>query len=361
MLEWTNSLRSWFWNEDFWLPDGVKWREISQEANKNYPNFCDVFTYPLLMCLAFQMFRVLILNPFVLVPFARISGMKIIARKKPKPNIFLKKLMIENKGTLTTSQIQSAAAELNWSDRQVERWIRRSSIYTKPSKLDKFLYSSYLAFFHFCSIILGSFLLYGKPWVTDISLTLIGLPFHEISSLSWWYHMLSTGFYCSVSIFSHHNAKVDIIHHVCTLTSLTVSWTCNLVRAASLVLFLHEFGDLSLQISKMFDYLEWKREKNISIGVFAVVFVVTRAIIFPFWIIKNMIAEPSKHMNPPPIAYIFYTCLILLFLVNLYWCYLVLLVVGRTLFKGAVLVDVRSESSVTSSDETEITHNSKRP
>ena len=275
--------------------------------------------------------------------------MKTKPRRNPPRNALLEKLT--SNGRLTNKQISYAAQCLAWPERKVERWLRKKALASIPSKLEKFLYSSYLTTFHFGSVILGIFVLYDKPWVADISLTLKGLPFHEISSLNWWYYMMSSGFYCSVAVFSHHNEKADLIHHVSTITLLVFSWACNLVRAGTLVLFIHEFGDLTLQICKMLDYLGWQKQRNVALGVFTAVFGISRAVVFPWWIIGNMIVMAPKHMTPPPCAYIFYSFLIMLFVVNLYWCYLVLLVLSRTIFKGAELADVRSESSVSSTDD----------
>lgn len=38
------------------------------------------------------------------------------------------------------------------------------------------------------------------------------------------------------------------VHHVVTLCLLTFSWACNLVRIGSLVLVIHDFADIPLEV-----------------------------------------------------------------------------------------------------------------
>lgn len=38
------------------------------------------------------------------------------------------------------------------------------------------------------------------------------------------------------------------VHHVVTLCLLTFSWACNLVRIGTLVLIIHDFADIPLEV-----------------------------------------------------------------------------------------------------------------
>lgn len=42
---------------------------------------------------------------------------------------------------------------------------------------------------------------------------------------------------------------VMFMHHVVTLCLLTFSWACNLVRIGTLVLMIHDFADIPLDVS----------------------------------------------------------------------------------------------------------------
>lgn len=251
---------------------------------------------------------------------------------------------------MTERVVCDAAESLKWTRRQVERWIRMRAKKYKLSKLQKFQESAFVALYHIVISLFGLYVMYDKPWLTDISHTWINFPKHEISNGEWWYYMISVSFYWAFC-FSHLRSGVtEYLHHMCTILLLTFSWSVNLVRAGSLVLLVHECGDIILQIAKMCQYLEKHKATGVLLAVFFVVWVSTRMGIFPFWIVKNMYFEAPKYVFMPA-AYVFYFLLFGLLMLNVFWTCMIIVVIFKSVFKGSVVNDIRSSDSSHSSEE----------
>lgn len=77
--------------------------------------------------------------------------------------------------------------------------------------------------------------------------------------------------------------KEQIIHHVATIILISFSWFANYIRAGTLIMALHDSSDYLLESAKMFNYAGWKNTCNNIFIVFAIVFIITRLVILPFW------------------------------------------------------------------------------
>ncbi|MEQ2253965.1 Ceramide synthase 2, partial [Ilyodon furcidens] len=77
--------------------------------------------------------------------------------------------------------------------------------------------------------------------------------------------------------------KEQIVHHLATLVLLSFSWCANFIRIGTLVMLVHDASDVFLESAKLFNYAKWEKTSKGLFVVFAIVFMVTRLIIFPFW------------------------------------------------------------------------------
>jgi len=131
------------------------------------------------------------------------------------------------------------------------------------------------------------------------------------------------------------------IHHIITITLLVFSWTCNMVRCGCLVLVIHDCADIFLEGAKMTRYLKWQRTCDTLFGLFALLWIVTRLIIYPFWILRSTCIDAKKIVAMFPAYYIFNTLLVLLLGLHIIWTYFILKVLYKAILSGNVSQFIR--------------------
>ncbi|KAG8557507.1 hypothetical protein GDO81_016645, partial [Engystomops pustulosus] len=145
----------------------------------------------------------------------------------------------------------------------------------------------------------------------------------------YWYYMISLGFYWSLLFrvafdVKRKDFKEQIIHHVATIVLISFSWCANYIRVGTLVLAIHDASDFFLESAKMFNYAGWKETCNGIFVVFAFVFIITRIIIFPFWILHCTWVYPLE-IYPPFFGYYFFNVMLwVLQCLHIFWAYLIL-------------------------------------
>ncbi|KAF2351105.1 TRAM/LAG1/CLN8 domain [Trinorchestia longiramus] len=348
-MEWGRGFESWLWSPSFWLPEGYNWADIQSTDEKQYPEFRNLFTYPIIFAALILAVRFYVLNPFIFKPFAIKAGLRYKKYLPPPRNDLLEKLFCESR--VSSKDISNAAESLGWTRRDVERWIRQRNNSGKLTKLDKFQESAFLASYHIIISMYGLYIMYDEPWLWEISAAWLGYPLHELKNGQWWYYMISISFYFALCVSHLRCGFTSYVHHVCTILLLAFSWTCNLIRLGSLVLLVHECGDILLQAGKMTQYLEKQKATAVLLGVFLIVWISTRVILFPFWIFKNAYFEAPKVVFMPA-AYVLYGLLLGVLALNVFWTFVILLIIVRSLFKGAAVEDIRSAESSDENDKT---------
>ncbi|KAK3562389.1 hypothetical protein QTP86_033526, partial [Hemibagrus guttatus] len=152
----------------------------------------------------------------------------------------------------------------------------------------------------------------------------------------YWYYILEMSFYWSL-LFSitfdvkRKDFKEQIIHHLATLTLLAFSWCGNYIRAGTLVMLVHDASDVFLESAKIFNYAKWEKTCNGIFVLFAVVFMVTRLVIFPFWIIHCTWVYPPDYYPVFFGYYFFNAMLVILLMLHIFWAYLILRMVKKFL------------------------------
>eukprot|EP00063_Salmo_salar_P008157 XP_013982992.1 PREDICTED: ceramide synthase 2-like [Salmo salar] len=180
----------------------------------------------------------------------------------------------------------------------------------------------------------------------------------------YWYYILEMSFYGSLLFrvtfdVKRKDFKEQIIHHLATLTLLSFSWCVNYIRIGTLVMLIHDASDVLLESAKLFNYAKWETTCNSLFVVFAIVFMVTRLIIFPFWLIHCTWVYPTLQYPPFFGYYFFNVMLVVLLFLHIFWAYLILRMVNKFLF-GKMTRDERSddeedgeESSLTEEEKEE--------
>jgi hypothetical protein len=72
------------------------------------------------------------------------------------------------------------------------------------------------------------------------------------------------------------------LHHIVTIFLMVFSYICNFVRVGSVILLLHDSADYWLELAKMATYARFKNLCDASFIIFAIVWLITRLILFPF-------------------------------------------------------------------------------
>ncbi|GAA6075994.1 ceramide synthase 2 isoform X1, partial [Tachysurus ichikawai] len=152
--------------------------------------------------------------------------------------------------------------------------------------------------------------------------------------------------------------KEQLVHHWATLTLLTFSWCANYIRIGTLVMLVHDAADVFLESGKVFNYAGWLRTCNTIFILFMVVFMVTRLIIFPFWLIHCSWFYPLEQFQPFFGYYFFNAVLVILLLLHVFWASLILRMVIK-LMSGEMKGDERSDEEEEEESQDEVqNHNS---
>ena len=346
---WWNKASAAFWQTDFWLPSGLQWEDLVDTEDLRYPKFYDVCVYPLFLGLLLLLVKNFIVVPLMLKPLASLAG---ISNKRPRPpvpcsvveNVFLR---YEHKPSKEV--LMKASSATGMSTRQVERWLRRRRIASQTTTYDKFIDCGFNLICHTTLTIFGMVVMLSKPWTWDISETWKDYPHHHVDSGMWWYYICGLSYFWASTFLQVHSpgrSKFDkvqmMMHHLFTVLLMMFSWTCNFIRSGSLVLLVHEVGDVPLLTAKMLTYAGIKGPTDIIFVVFLVTWGVTRCYLYPFWIMKEVLIQTGEGFQTPAFK-LQYGLVCGLLVINLVWTVLIGRVVMRKVTGGA-LQDVRSEA-----------------
>ncbi|XP_071652428.1 ceramide synthase 6 isoform X2 [Temnothorax longispinosus] len=340
-----------FWSPDIWLPSNITWEDISPNADNKYANYQHLI-FPLPMAFVLLGMRYT-LERYWFAPFGRSLSIKNTRSKRAAPNEILEKAYLSKK--TKRKQILALAKQLDWSERQVERWLRLRRSQDKPSTLTKFCESCWRCFYYTYSFFYGLVVLWDKPWLWDIKHCYYNYPYHPVTSDIWWYYMISMAFYWALSFSQFFDVRRKdfwqmFIHHIATISLMCFSWVGNLTRIGSLVLLVHDSADIFLEAAKISKYANYQKICDCIFVVFTILWIGTRIGVYPFWIIYSTSIEAPKIVPMFPAYYIFNSLLILLLLLHAIWTYVILQIAYRAFNAGQMEGDIRSNSSDEVSD-----------
>jgi len=308
-------------------------------------------------------------------------GMKAMRPKRVAFNEMLQEAYRKSK-RVSHKQVREMARTLDWSERQVDRWLRLRKLQDSPNKLTRFTETAWQFTYYLVMFCYGLHTLWDKAWFWEIRHCFYNMPFHPIDDDVWWYYMLSLSFYWSMTLrhffdVKHKDFWEMLLHHVLTIGLLSFSWACNFTRIGTLVLIVHDVADIFLLGAKMLKYLKLKMCCDVTFAVFVVIWIVTRLCIYPGWIMYSMYLfdmPPTCGLLPHglpilstperttidatytvqffPVYYIFNAMLLGLLVLHCIWTYYILLMVYQAL-QAVQITDNRSDSSeeVSSSSE----------
>eukprot|EP01121_Diplochlamys_sp_Union-15-3_P021073 TRINITY_DN841_c0_g2_i1.p1 TRINITY_DN841_c0_g2~~TRINITY_DN841_c0_g2_i1.p1 ORF type:complete len:301 (-),score=15.42 TRINITY_DN841_c0_g2_i1:53-880(-) len=217
--------------------------------------------------------------------------------------------------------------------------------------LAKFAEHTFTFLYYTITFIVACYVCYHKKWLWNISYCWLEYPYH-IDEDVLWYFLFQGSFYFAALIqllTSGWNEKIMITHHIVTLLLIGLSYISGHTRVGMLVFMVHDCSDIFMELAKVALYTKADRIKNVCFVIFAVVFFISRLIVYPFHIIKSVLLEsaPTAHLTPyggMKLYYIFLALLISLQIMHIYWMFLICRMILRFLREDMdVKKDIRSD------------------
>uniref|UniRef100_A0A3P9IFT2 Ceramide synthase 4a n=1 Tax=Oryzias latipes TaxID=8090 RepID=A0A3P9IFT2_ORYLA len=358
-MEWLNE---WLWREEYWLPPGIGWKDTHLDEDQGH--------FPLprdLLCTLPLAFTFIVLRyvfeRVVAVPLSRCLGVKdrvrILAPSVPKLEAFYKQTSRQP----SQPEVLALSKQCGLSQRKIQTWFRHRRNQDRPDNTKKFCEASWRFVFYLTAFLGGLGSLIDTPWFWDQTECWRGYPKQAVASAHYWYYMLEMGFYLSLLLsvsvdVKRKDFKEQVIHHIATLFLIGFSYCANYVRVGTLVMLVHDSSDILLESAKMLHYAVWTRTCDSLFVVFALVFLVSRLVVFPCRVIHTTLLVSLDFYQPFFGYYFFNALLLVLQALHIFWAYLILRMVKKFIFKGKVERDERSdeESEVDNNEDEDKEH-----
>lgn len=128
-----------------------------------------------------------------------------------------------------------------------------------------------------------------------------------------------------------------LVHHVATNLLVIGSSFFRLTRSGSMVFLVHDVSDVPVDLSKLSNFLKWKRATEFCFTLMTVMWLLARLYVLPFVIYRSVVFESWMVVeNIDPLYYVcyrhfFYVLIGLLILLHLVW-FIMFLSIGYLLF-----------------------------
>lgn len=241
---------------------------------------------------------------------------------------------------------------------EVEKYLRARKKYRiVKKKIVKYVEAFWRFIFYSTFCYLGARAIFFPeiaPWVQDTNNHWEGWPYHQISGAALFYYHIELGSYIHQLLWTevNHSDFLEMtLHHIITIALIVISFITNFWRVGTSILLLHDLSDVVLEGCKVFNYSskpagrKWIKDYIVDpgFGVFAVVFFVTRLVLFPRYILYSVIIDGYKvygcEWGGCPV---FIGLLVSLQCLHIFWFYLIMRMVVR-LFTVGIEGDVRSD------------------
>ena len=238
----------------------------------------------------------------------------------------------------------------------VRNWTK---LQAQNKKIVKFVEAIWRFIFYgyFCYIGIRT-LLYPKAaeWIWDTSLHWKGWPLQapDVTPEMKFYYNVQLACYLHQIMWtevSRSDAGQMILHHVATILLIFMSYLTQFTRIGTSILLVHDSADVFLESAKCFNYCKKGRPgaKWPSIGcdslfgIFAVVFFVSRLVIYPYKHVYSLVVEAPRALGGVWVGYYAYASLLItLQLLHIFWFYLVAKMVYKLVTTG-IEKDERSD------------------
>ncbi|XP_018025088.1 ceramide synthase 5-like [Hyalella azteca] len=351
------------WMEWFGLPSGVTYEDVEEKIGEPYPSLAEFWKWALIFGAALYIFRDYILIPLILKPLGLRAGVRSRPYAAPPPNKTLEDLYAVNRARPPRQMLTAAASRINWSERAVERWLRQRALSSQMTTLEKFCDMGWQGFFYSCFFIAGLFIVLPQDYVWDSSLLFEDVPYQQVPVIIWWYCAFDCGFYITqmytlLALDKRHDFYIMLSHHLAVFLINIDNVSMNGMNLLSLSVFIHEVADIPLALAKMLDYSGRKEFNTFSAVVFAVVWIITRLVLYPMMVIKPIFTKYfTLGFRIWPALYLGSALSLILLFLHCMWTVELVKAIKMKLSKDKGFADVRS-SGEELSEEGNVTENS---
>ncbi|KAG5286349.1 hypothetical protein AALO_G00013850 [Alosa alosa] len=348
-------LDQWLWKQEYWLPPGISWEDMRKMERTHCPLPRDLLL-SLPIAFAFIGLRY-IFERCVAVPFSRYLGVRDRIRVPVLPSPKLEAFYIQHRPQEPSqSEMITLAKQSGFTKKQVEVWFRHRRHLDRPSSTTKFCEACWRFVFYMVLFSFGLLSLVNAPWFWDQRECWKAYPLQPVEQAHFWYYLIELGFYWSLLLcvsvdVKRKDFKEQIVHHIATIFLLGFSYCSNYIRVGTLVMLVHDSSDFLLESAKMFNYAGWKKTCDSLFVIFAVVFLVTRLVVFPSKIIHTTLILSMEVFQPFMGYYFFNVLLLVLQALHIFWAWLILRMVYKFLFLGKLDKDERSDDDSLEDEE----------
>jgi len=338
----------WFWNHNFWLPQGYTWEDLEVNDGITRPQLSDLYITPFLtiLLLCFRYF----FERYIALYFCTKIGIKNRIIDLPVNEICNQVYNYETKKP-DTFKVKEIAAQTGWTTYQVTKWFRRKRNINKLSLMRKATETCWRVLVYFTFFVLGSYVMFTSDWFGDMNTWVVGYIHKQpLTTGIKWYYLMELSFYMSLLVSQFFDAKRKdffqlFIHHIATIILIGGSYIIAHFHYGAVIIYLHDASDYWLESAKIANYAKTQKLCDALFVVFAVTFFICRWIYFPFWVLRGFIfhnpALSGMH-SYFDFPYLFvYLCFVLLVL-HIYWGYLIANMVYKFTVAGKVEKDDRS-------------------
>ncbi|WUR03960.1 ceramide synthase [Vairimorpha necatrix] len=206
---------------------------------------------------------------------------------------------------------------------------------------------SKIFFYGFVSIY-GYFVLNYEPWSKDTNQYHLTFGPETYPLKIYFYYIVEFSFYLTEFLYllSSYDSKDRyqlIIHHIVTISLITLSFCKDYARVGIVVMGLHDVADPFLECSKLLVYMNNTLYANIGFAMFTAVFILSRIFFYPYWILYPTYQYLKKAYTLD--AFLCACCLFILYILHWYWTFMILKTF-RNIFVKKEYKDARSKSVI---------------
>ncbi|XP_018006633.1 ceramide synthase 3-like [Hyalella azteca] len=350
------------WSEWMWLPRRLRWIDIPLEDPLCFPDLFEFFMWASIFGVVYYSFKKIVFFPYISTPIAMRAGVEAKVKPHPPDNTELEALYSVSKNKPTAEMLAAAVISLGWPERKVQRWLRQKYASQQKSNIDKFNESAFMLFFYTSFTIAGALIIIPKPFFGSPETFLREHPFVSATSDVWWYWVANCGYYLSHTYSYFTQPKVNefyrtLCHHSMVFLLYVFSLSLNLVAPLCHGLITHEVSDIPLLLGKLFLYTKNTKCSDACVFVFAVLWVVSRLILYPvlgIWPVFQIPYLIDSEYWPGLVLCLVYT--IVLLVLHLIWTYELASAIRKKFQTKTHVVDYRSSEDEPFDNDEEIVH-----
>jgi hypothetical protein len=143
-----------------------------------------------------------------------------------------------------------------------------------------------------------------------------------------------------------------LLHHVVTLGLLYSSFSMRFVAAGTLIVVVHDAADVLFECAKLCIYNHKEARANVVFAVWVVVWVLTRLIYFPMFVVRGGVWETVARLGFFPLYSFNAITLLILLALHVFWTTMIVRMIVRMITGDAKqLRDTREQDTPTEKGE----------